>query len=656
VFRKTKGAKSGLRMLLARRLLVISFVVFIIMAPLSWLATGFEALIEAREDMVGVTSYFLTQLELDSTNDNMLEGSSASNIGLIITANTDGTVIASNSRTLENAATIRDFLSDEICNQLIFIDPATTEYPIVESVDQSEVSGYFTAEESSKLSPTYPFLIIVNRSGNHLVLIIRPVENLLKEAGSVMKWASRSIVVSLLVSFLLTLHLLHSKVVRPIQQTNNTLASIAGGDLDTRATATGTKEFDALSRDINHTVDILKGLIAEAATRMDSELATARAIQEGALPQIFPPFPDILRFDIYATMVPAREVGGDFYDFFLIGNCNEQAGKLAFVVADVSSKGIPAALFMMRAKTQIRDYLESGLEIGEAIENANHQLCEGNDAGMFVTAWVGVLDYATGHIDYVNAGHNPPLLWQKNVGWRWMRERSGPMLGVFDGIQYKAYSIDCKPSDTLLVYSDGVTEAMDTDEKLYGEQRLFDVADRGYRLHPSKLVRAIRHDVAAYAGDADQSDDITILALEVGVPPEVTATLVVPANVNELATVNDFVHAELGRRHCPVRTQSQLDIAVEELFVNQCLYAFPDRDGTVRVQCTYSADPPSIAVDLIDDGIPFNPLEKPDAVTPSNLDEVPIGGLGILMAKRSVDSMSYERIDDNNVVTITKRW
>ena len=329
------------------------------------------------------------------------------------------------------------------------------------------------------------------------------------------------------------------------------------------------------------------------------------------------------------------------------------------MIADVSGKGVPAALFMMKAKTQIRDYVESGMELGEAVENANRQLCDGNDAGMFVTAFVGVYDYANGHVDFVNAGHNPPLLWQE-TDWRWLTEKSGLPLGLFEGLPYQAYSVDCKIGDQFLIYTDGVTEAMDVDGALYGEEQLIKLARANYPLHPRELIECVRRDVARHSTGAIQSDDITILALEVGVPPEITASLIVPADVDELPRVNEFIHTELDRRLCPLRVQHQLDIAVEELFVNVAHYAYPDatqeNPGTARISYTYSADPPSITVDIIDEGIPYNPLAKPDAVTPDDIAEVPIGGLGILMAKRSVDEIIYERVDESNVVTIVKKW
>ena len=182
--------------------------------------------------------------------------------------------------------------------------------------------------------------------------------------------------------------------------------------------------------------------------------------------------------------------------------------------------------------------------------------------------------------------------------------------------------------------------------------------DEHFDLHPRKLIGAVRNDVAAHARGAEQSDDITMLSLEVGVPPEVTATLVVPATVSELPHVIDFVHAELESRMCPVKAQKQLDVAVEEMFVNVAHYAYPDatpdNPGTARIGCTYSADPPSMTIEIADDGIPFDPLAKPDAQTPDDIMDVPIGGLGIFMTKKAMDDISYEYQDGRNILTLKK--
>ena len=538
------------------------------------------------------------------------------------------------------------YLAPSAYNDLVdFALPGSKEY--FDSLMTMQV-GYLTAEEHDGL----------------LAVMIRPSSMVFEDRDNVVGWVAFSSLVLLAAVYVLVWKLLDHMVAKHIDTTNATLERITDGDLRSRVEPQGTREFWDLAAGINVTVDALEGWIAEAESRMDAELATAKAIQESALPCVFPPYPDIQRFDIYASMNAAKEVGGDFYDFFLLGeDCGPDAGKLAFVLADVSGKGVPAALFMMKAKTQIHDYLESGMELGEAIENANRQLCEGNDGSMFVTAWIGILDYATGHIEFVNAGHNPPLLWQDG-SWRWLKKKSGIPLGLFEGLPYRTFSLDCTVGDQILLYTDGVTEAFSVTDEQYGEERLERLVNEHFDMHPRELIDCVRASVAEHAKGAEQSDDITMLALEVGVPPEEKEQLVVPARVEEFGRVNDFIHAELDRRLCPVRVQNQLEIALEELFVNICNYAYEDTGNAdperrVIVTYAYSANPVSFTIDLIDNGLPFNPLARPDARKASeydSLDELPIGGLGIYMAKKNVDELSYEHVGDSNVVTLVKRW
>ena len=499
-----------------------------------------------------------------------------------------------------------------------------------------------------------------NEFSEHTVVLIQGTDLVFKKRLSLVLWTLLSAFVVMTAVSGIVFLLLSRFVAQRIDEENAALGRITDGDLDVRATAGGTKEFESLTEGINDTVGALKGWIAEAETRMDAELATAKAIQEASIPRAFPPYPDILKFDIYASMAPARQVGGDFYDFFFVGDdCNTETGKLGFVVADVSGKGVPAALFMMKAKALIQDYVDSGMELGEAVSDANWQISLGNDAGMFVTAWIGVLDYATGHVDYVNAGHNPPLLWSHDNGWQWMRKKSGVPLGLFD-LPYTAYSVDCQVGDTFMLYSDGVTEAFNVSGEAYGEQRLMDLVQKCTRLHPRQLLEAVREDVASFTEGAEQSDDITILTLEVGVPPEVTSTLEVPAKADELQGVLDFLHAELGQRLCPKRVQNQLDIVIEELFVNVCSYAYPDatpeEPGMVRVQRTYSAGPSSITVSILDDGIAFDPLSAPAATAPSSIESVSGEGLGLLLIRNLVNEIHYERVGETNSVTVVKCW
>ena len=207
-------------------------------------------------------------------------------------------------------------------------------------------------------------------------------------------------------------------------------------------------------------------------------------------------------------MDPAREVGGDFYDFFLTDE-----NTVAFLVADVAGKGIPGALFMMASKAELDNFLMTGISVADAVKRSNERLCEGNDADMFVTAWVAKLDYHTGVVTYVNAGHNPPLLRHEGK-WVWLREKSGLFMGSFELAKYKSFELTLQPGDELLVYSDGVNEAFSADGVEYGNDQLEAFVNAHSDLGPQELVEALRADVARWAEGAEQSDDITILALE----------------------------------------------------------------------------------------------------------------------------------------------
>ena len=267
-------------------------------------------------------------------------------------------------------------------------------------------------------------------------------------------------------------------IVRNIWRIDNALSRITDGNLDTTVDVHSTREFDSLSTGINKTVDTLKRYIAEANARIDSELHYAREIQSSALPSSFPAFPGRDEFDIYAIMAPAKEIGGDFYDFYIIDN-----DVLAFIVADVSGKGIPAALFMMRAMTTIHTFAQNNIAVADIFTNANFQLCEGNDAGLFVTAWMGFLNLKTGELKYANAGHNYPMLRRKNGQFEYLKGPAGFVLGGMEGIAYKEQRLIMEPGDELFIYTDGVVEATNKDLELYGDDRL------RHRMHPPRKRR-----------------------------------------------------------------------------------------------------------------------------------------------------------------------
>lgn len=243
--------------------------------------------------------------------------------------------------------------------------------------------------------------------------------------------------------------------------------------------------------------------------RIGAELNVATQIQADMLPRIFPAFPERGEFDIYATMNPAKEVGGDFYDFFLVDE-----DHLAVVIADVSGKGVPAALFMVIAKTLIKNHAQNRETPGTVFTHTNSQLCEGNDAGLFVTAWMAVLEISTGELSYVNAGHNPPLLKRKGGRYEWLKSRPGFVLAGMEGTRYREGSLRLEAGDRLFLYTDGVTEATDGQQELFGEERLQNTLNGLSGLPVKDLLCGVKERIEAFVGEAEQFDDITMLCME----------------------------------------------------------------------------------------------------------------------------------------------
>ena len=308
--------------------------------------------------------------------------------------------------------------------------------------------------------------------------------------------------------FVMIFLLVRRLVVRNLHQVNGALSAITEGKLETVVDVRSHVEFDALSNDINATVDTLKRYIKEAEERIDAELAFAKAIQHAALPSVFPPYPDRKEFEIFATMHTAKEVGGDFYDFYFVDDEN-----LAFLIADVSGKGIPAAMFMMTAKTFIKSYAESGVSVEEVFTYANAKLCEGNDAGMFVTAWLGILNTKTGKVLFANAGHNPPLVKHADGTYEYLKSRAGFVLAGMEGVRYRKNELDLAPGDAIYLYTDGVTEATNLSEELYGEERLQKILNIYKDATPEIICAEVKIDVDKFVGEAPQFDDITMLAI-----------------------------------------------------------------------------------------------------------------------------------------------
>ena len=441
--------------------------------------------------------------------------------------------------------------------------------------------------------------------------------------------------------FTLIYFLIKKVIIDNLRKINGTLAEITDGNLNVTVDVRTNEEFASLSDDINQTVSTLKRYIAEAAARIDKELEFAKEIQYSALPSVFPPYPNRKDFEIYAHMITAKEVGGDFYDFYMLGD-----STLAFMIADVSGKGIPAAMFMMQAKTIIKDLAESGLELPEVFATANKKLCENNDAGMFVTAWMGILDLKTGLLKFVNAGHNPPLVRQADGEFVYLKARSGMVLAGMDGIKYRQNELQLTPGDQIFLYTDGVTEATDKNNQLYGEERLLETVNRHIVMDTRKLCEAVKSDVDQFVGEAPQFDDITMLSVEIQyIRGENSITVI--ADDKSMIPVSEFAKSLTEKLAVVPKVANKVSIAVDEIYSNIINYS-----GAELATISYEIKDGRLYITFTDDGIPYNPLEAEEPDITLSAEERKIGGLGIFMVKKMTESMEYTYEDEKNILKL----
>ena len=381
--------------------------------------------------------------------------------------------------------------------------------------------------------------------------------------------------------------------------------------------------------------------------RIGAELDVAAKIQTHMLPCIFPPFPDRHEFDIYATMTPAKEVGGDFYDFFLVDE-----DHLAMVIADVSGKGVPAALFMVIAKTLLKNAAQMGQSPREVLEKVNNQLCENNDAEMFVTVWLGIYEISTGRLIAANAGHEYPALYRRDGGFALVKDKHGFVLAGMEGARYREYELTLDPGDTLFVYTDGVPEATDRDNALYGTDRMVAALNTVPGADPEKLLGAVREDLARFVGDAPQFDDITMLAIqrkEMG--DGAGHRLQVSPSLESLAQVLEFFEGILTEQGAPTRVIYQVNVAADEIFSNIARYS-----GATEAQVSCETAEDQVVLRFTDNGRPYDPTKQEEPDTTLSAEERSIGGLGIYMVKKTMDEVSYEYADGRNHLTLVKRW
>ena len=451
------------------------------------------------------------------------------------------------------------------------------------------------------------------------------------------------------VLFVFIYFLIKRVIINNLRKINNTLGQITEGNLNLTVDVRSNQEFASLSDDINSTVSTLKRYIAEAAARIDKELEYAKQIQLSVLPVNYP---NNDNYAINAQMIAAKEVGGDFYDFYELDD-----NTVAFLVADVSGKGIPAAMFMMTAKTIIKDLAERGLPVNDVFTLANEKLCENNESGMFVTAWMGILDIKSGKLQFSNAGHNPPVIKRADGTIEYLKSRAGFVLAGMEGVRYRVNELQLEKGDRIFLYTDGVTEATDINNQLYGEERLINFMTNNIELEGTVLLPSLKEDIDKFVGEAPQFDDITMLVLDYkkkkgGVS---MTNKIFPAKTDALNDVIGFVEETLETFECSMKNSMAICVAIEEVFVNVAHYAYGDGEGDLSFDIHFDTDSREVSFVMKDKGVPFDPLKKADPDITLSAEERSIGGLGIFITKKTMDKVEYTYENGENVLTMIKK-
>ena len=488
------------------------------------------------------------------------------------------------------------------------------------------------------------YVPFVNRLRNGMELIICiPKSEMFKDVN---RFYIYVILAMLLMGFIIPALLYYSlnrDIINPIDKLINIANKVGKGE-DIQIKIEKPEEFAQLASTYDKMTKDIKSITLERA-KINSELSIAKVIQASSLPSIFPPYPDRKDFDIFASMEAAKEVGGDFYDFFFI---NEN--QFMFLIADVSGKGVPAALFMMTVKTMINNLSQIGYSPKKLIENINKKVCEINKQGFFVTMLACIVDVNTGKMSVINCGHNPPLIKRNNGRYEFLKLASNFPLGIFEDADFELFETTMNPGDLIYTYTDGITEAVNADDKIYGEDRLYDCINNIEADSPKDIAQNVKTSILQYTESVPQSDDITMLIFKYNGHQSDEKIFREIANRDNYKLMCSWLQDAYKEWGVGKELANKLDMSAEEVYANIAFYAYPEKSGMVEVQLKKSDD--NILMEFRDEGIEYNPLEKPDPDINLPPEERPLGGLGIFMIKKIADVISYKRENNKNILTM----
>lgn len=396
---------------------------------------------------------------------------------------------------------------------------------------------------------------------------------------------------------------------------------------------------------ISRNLERLRRVNAEK-ERISSELRIAKNIQKQMLPETFPPYPERDDIDIYGSLVPAREVGGDLFDFFL------RDEKLFFCIGDVSGKGVPSAMVMSVVHSLFRMASAHESNPARIMQTINETTCENNETNMFVTMFIGILDLPTGRMRYCNAGHDIPVI----VGHEALPAKPNLPVGLFNDFTYEMQEMVLENGSMLFLYTDGLTEAKNSAHKQFGLDRIMQVLSQSVTLTPTQLLGKMTEEVHAFVEDAEQSDDLTMLAIRYS--PVVhnlvlDEELILQNDVHQVKELNAFVKQVMAQLDVEPSLAKKLRLAVEEAVVNVMDYAYPPgTTGDIIIHVT--SDGEALNFVITDSGVAFDPTVQDKADTTLSAEDRPIGGLGILLVREMMDTINYERTDGKNVLLLRK--
>lgn len=498
----------------------------------------------------------------------------------------------------------------------------------------------------------------IERTGWAMCIVV-PIDNLF-EIGYVL--GAIVAIIMLMGVFIMSVvcYLNIRSVTKPISRFAYTADQIAKGNI--LAILPQVKSKDEMLRLRNSFATMQRSLIRqieetkqinEQKGRMESELQIARDIQMTMLPKTFPPFPDRSDIDVYAQLKPAKEVGGDLYDFFV------RDEKLFFCIGDVSGKGVPASLVMAVTMALFRTLSSHEANPERIISRLNNTISEGNDSEMFVTLFLGVLDLPTGRLRYANAGHNAPLLIESEGKKVTMLDVNPNLpVGIMHDWKYIAQEKLIEPNSAIFLYTDGLTEAENINQQLFGEKRLINAIQQvESTLQPHTFIEHIFENVKQFVGEADQSDDLTMMAVRYSKEQQAFSlerSIELTNDIKQVSQLTAFVDEVCETVGVDMSTTMSLNLALEEAVVNVMNYGYPaGQVGHIEVKAL--ANEMTLTFVISDDGIPFDPTAKSEVDTTLSVEQRPIGGLGIHLVRTIMDSINYERTRGRNILTLRKK-